>query len=447
MDLAEGLGQVRDTRRRRGIHADGDDAVQAGGCGIAGSKATERVEPLAPEANLTPVAGVRGGAGTGGFRDDGQEDRGDGDVALDDLPERIARLEFALVEPERDPRFFEPFREALDGGEVRAGVADEDAARLGVIWRRSGRFPSAMQLGNELDGGRSGTKLGFLPIALEEKAQTRIRLRIRVGDVFRGVVFLVGERFVLEQAQEKAGEPVGEPGAEHEEVMILERIEEELRAVLGVVERGGEFEQRLVADSRGVRGAGAFAEKPIDDGGVPRCGTVEIHALQVRARQVGEPLPREQAAGGDRVDVIGEERVGCGRDEQFEGVDFHELAERLGHGRGRAQVREQFMRATEKSLARLGIDQADDAGDVCAVRRQGVAAFIQCTVRARLSGQQVRHDVHKRCAAALMLDDEQFAADDGDDAVRANAAEKDVPKTLGRGGAADGIWHRKDLFS
>lgn len=136
------------------------------------------------------------------------------------------------------------------------------------------------------------------------------------------------------------------------------------------------------------------------------------------------------------MDVVGEESVGGSQNEELEGVDFRELAERLGHGGGGAKLREEFMRAAEKSLAQLGVNQADDGREVCAARRQGVAAFIQRAILARLGGEQVRDDIHERRAAALVLDDGQFAPDDGNDAACADTAEKDVPKALGRGGGA-----------
>ena len=183
-----------------------------------------------------------------------------------------------------------------------------------------------MQLGHERL--RAGKQPGAHADLLEERDQPQVAHAVVVGENLAHVA-RVGESAALRHAQEEPGEPVGEVAADHQQVVVLEGMEELLRDQVLALQRADELEHVLVGYDVGRRG-GEAAEQVIDD------RALEIVPLD---RQVGHPvgsvgdhLRVGGAVEADLVDRLLEERVERHRDVEVEVRDFRQLAQRQRRG-------------------------------------------------------------------------------------------------------------------
>ena len=369
---------------------------------------------------------------------DRKEKRAAGDVAVDLALEVVAAFEAVHVEPGDDAGGVEGGFQALDGGEIFAGVADEhgavghlalgreEAARIGGLRGRGARGsgggtatalpPAAVQLGDE-DVGASGEDLGAAADLLEKVDQVRIIRYAAVGEDFAHFTG-IGETAAFREAEEEAHQPVGETAAEDEQVAFLEGGEKFLRAIGVGLERAHELQSILVGEDVGGR-RGEPAEEMIDE------RTREERALRGEIGDfvggVGDDVGAAQGAEAHGVERVFQETVERGGDVEVEIGDLGELEQRRRRGEGGL--------AQDGAKAGISILAATAAGeeahDHIVERRCGREVG---GGDAEAGGEARGEPRVEILRTRISGDGEKFRADDGDDALLLDVIEKIVPR-------------------
>ena len=178
---------------------------------------------------------------------------------------------------------------------------------------------------------------------MEELHEQFVAHRMIVGEHFAHFA-RIGKPAAFRHAQKETRKPVRKGAADHEQMAVLEFVEQLARREMLRLQRADKLHRILVGDHIRRRG-GELAEQMIDHG--PRelrpLGTEIGHAVW----RVGDHLGRLRAAEAHLVDRTLEQRVERRRDEQVEVRNLRELPQR-----GRRRKRRL---AQDRADARVGI--------------------------------------------------------------------------------------------